>query len=117
MATNLAVPGLGSLVGGRKIGLAQLALYFSGFLMTIGFGVRFVYWSLTHWSEFHGPAADADPVAAWRDLWQHIGWPCLGAFLGVAMCFLSYLWALGTSRSLLAEKKQKPPVVAAIGHE
>lgn len=38
MATNLAVPGLGSLVGGRKVGLLQMVLYFSGFAMTIGSG-------------------------------------------------------------------------------
>ena len=107
MATNLAVPGLGSLVGGRKVGLLQMVLYFSGFAMTIGFGLRFVYWSLAHWSEYHGPNADADPIKAFLGLWQHVRWPFLGAFLGVAMCLLSWLWALLTSRSLLAETETK----------
>ena len=37
MATNLAVPGLGSLVGGRKVGVLQIALYLAGFVITICF--------------------------------------------------------------------------------
>jgi hypothetical protein len=103
MATNLAVPGLGSLVGKRKVGVLQIALYLAGFVITIIFGLRFVYWSLAHWSEYHGPNADADPIKTLSDLWQHARWP----FLGIAMCFSSWLWALVTSRSLLAEIKTK----------
>ena len=39
-ATNLAMPGLGSLVGGRKVGLLQLALCLSGLAVSLGFGVK-----------------------------------------------------------------------------
>jgi hypothetical protein len=103
LATNLAVPGLGSLVGGRKVGVLQIALYLSGFVITICFGLRFVYWSLAHWSEYHGPNADTDPLKTLHDLWQHARWP----FLGVAMCGLAWFWAMATSRSLFAESKSK----------
>jgi hypothetical protein len=101
MATNLAVPGLGSLVGGRKVGVLQMALYLSGFAITMVFGIQFVYWSLAHWSEYHGP--NADPIKALVDMWQHVRWP----FLGTAMCGLAWFWAYLTSRSLLAETKAK----------
>ena len=101
LATNLAVPGLGSLVAGRKVGVLQMILYLSGFVITMVSGIRFVEWSLAHWSEYHGP--DADPITALVAMWQHVRWP----FLGVAMCVLAWLWSFITSRSLLAETKAK----------
>jgi hypothetical protein len=100
-ATNLAIPGLGSLVGGRKVGVVQLVLYLSGFAITMVFGIRFVNWSLANWSEYHNP--NTDPMAALSAMWAHARWP----FLGVAMCLLAWCWSLLTSRSLLAESKSK----------
>ncbi len=100
-ATNLAIPGLGSLVGGRKVGAVQLVLYLSGFAITMGFGIQFVNWSLAHWSEYHNP--NADPIATLRAMWEHARWP----FLGIAMCLSAWCWSLLTSRSLLAESKSK----------
>jgi hypothetical protein len=49
--TNLAIPGLGSIVGGRKIGYLQMTICFAGQAISLIFGVRFIYWSLAHWSE------------------------------------------------------------------
>jgi hypothetical protein len=109
LATNLAVPGLGSLVAGRKVGLLQMVLYLSGFVITMVCGIRFVHWSLAHWTEYHNP--NADPVEALAAMWQHVRWP----FLGVAMCLLAWFWSWQTSRSLLAATKPKPPPVLA-GH-
>jgi hypothetical protein len=109
LATNLAVPGLGSLVAGRKVGLLQMALYLSGFAITMVCGLRFVDWSLVHWSEYHNP--NADPIKTLVDMWQHARWP----FLGVAMCLLAWFWSWQTSRSLFAATKSKPPLIEA-GH-
>ena len=45
-----------------------------------------------------------DPIKTLSDLWHQARWP----FLGIAMCFSSsWLWALVTSRSLLAEIKNQ----------
>jgi hypothetical protein len=107
LATNLVMPGLGSLAGGRKVGVLQLALCLAGFAFTVGFGFRFIYWSLAHWSEYHGANAAADPFKPLRDLWQQARWP----LLGIVMFWFSWLWALITSRSLLAESKAKNAVV------
>jgi hypothetical protein len=112
-ATNLAVPGLGSLVGGRKVGWLQIVLYLTGFAMTVGFGIRFVYWSIAHWSEYHSTNIDMDPFQPLRDLWQQARWP----MLGIALCLVSWFWALQTSRSLLAGTKPKTPPVLATAHE
>ena len=100
-ASNLVMPGLGSLAGGRKVGLPQLALCLLGFAITLGFGVRFIFWSLAHWSEFYGSTLPADPLAPLRDLWQQARWPLLGIFLFI----VAWFWALLTSRSLLAKTK------------
>jgi len=101
LATNLALPGLGSLAGGRKVGLIQLCLCLGGFALTLGFGVRFVYWALAHWSEYYGANAELDPLKPLRDLWQHARWPALG----IVLFACSWLWAMHTSRSLLLESK------------
>jgi hypothetical protein len=101
--TNLVMPGLGSLVGGRRVGLPQMTLCLTGFAISLGFGVRFTFWSLAHWSEFYSPNPDADPFAPLRDLWQQARWP----LLGIALFAFAWFWALLTSRSLLAEAKTK----------
>ena len=103
LATNLVMPGLGSLAGGRKIGLPQLALCLAGFAITLGFGLPFIYWALAHWSEFYGSEPIPDPLAPLRDLWQHARWP----LLGIGLFALSWVWALLTSWSLLAKAKAR----------
>jgi len=92
-------------MAGRKAGYFQMAIYFSGFALTLTFGVRFVFWALSHWtefySEFHGP--NVDPLAALSDLWQRTRW----ALLGIGLFAVSWIWALWTSRTLMAEAKEK----------
>lgn len=103
LATNLVMPGMGSLAAGRKIGVLQLALCLGSFALTLGFGLRFIFWMLAHWAEYHGANADIDPFKALRDLWQQARWP----LLGMALFGVSWFWALSTSRSLLTEAKSK----------
>lgn len=100
--TNLAVPGLGSVVGGRKIGYLQMAIYFSGLAVSLIFGIRFIFWSLAHWTEVHNPNIE-DPLAPLRAIWHEVRLP----FLGIILCGIALLWALSTSHSLLADAKRK----------
>jgi hypothetical protein len=103
LTANLAVPGLGSVIAGRKVGFVQMTIYFSGFALTSFFGLRFVLWALLHWSAFYGEFnnPDTDFLSALTDLWQRTRW----AFLGIILFAISWLWALATSRRLLAEAK------------
>jgi hypothetical protein len=103
LAANLAVPGLGSLAAGRKVGLWQLGIYLAGFAITLGFGTRLILWYLAHWSEFHSLDPRMDPLQPLRDLFYQARWPVLGS----VMFAVSWFWALLTSRSLLAEEKAK----------
>jgi hypothetical protein len=100
--TNLVIPGLGSLVGGRKIGYLQLVLCYLGEGITLVFGVRLIYWTLAHWSNIYHPNAE-DPLAALRELWPQLRLPLLGIVLFV----IAWLWALLTSYLLLDEAKRK----------
>ncbi len=98
LASNLALPGLGSLAGGRKIGVIQLVVCLSSFALTLGGGVHFILWMLAHWAEFHGANVDPDPFPRLQALWQEGRWP----FLGIALFIFSWVWALFTGWSLLA---------------
>jgi hypothetical protein len=105
LTANLAVPGLGSILVGRKVGFIQMAVYFAGFGLTFTFGLRLIYSVLSNWSafyaEFNGP--DADILSAMSDLWHRIRW----AFLGFFLFLVSWTWALATSRTVMAEAKFK----------
>jgi hypothetical protein len=105
LTANLAIPGLGSVVAGRKVGFVQMAVYFSGFGLTICFGLRFVVWALSHWSQFYAEfySPDADVITAMNDLWLRTRW----ALLGIALFVISWVWAFSTSRALLAAAKRE----------
>lgn len=100
LTTNLMVPGLGSLAGGRKIGWLQMALCFTGEGLTIFFGARLFFWVLAHWSAIYHSNAD-DPFTPLREMWPHLRLPLLGIILYVT----SWLWALSTSLLLLKKAK------------
>jgi hypothetical protein len=101
LASNLVMPGSGSLAAGRRVGLWQLGLCLFGFGLSLACGVRFVYWALAHWAEFHGAVDFDDPFKPLRDLWMQARWP----LLGIGLFGVSWLWALSTSRSLLKAAK------------
>jgi hypothetical protein len=99
--TNLVIPGLGSLVGGRKIGYLQLVLCYTGQAVSLIFGIRFIYWAFAHWSEFYGP--NADPLPAFHNLWLQARWP----LLGILLFAIAWIWALQTSCRLLGDAQKK----------
>jgi len=99
LTTNLAMPGAGSLAAGRLSGYAQIALALGGMAISLLFGVRFIWWFLSNWSQLQNP--DADPVATLGEIWRALKWPLLGLGLFV----LSWLWALVTSLGILREAR------------
>ncbi|HXP63745.1 MAG TPA: hypothetical protein VN829_24780 [Dongiaceae bacterium] len=104
LTTNVAVPGLGSLVAGRIAGYPQAALALGGTALTLAFGLRFFVWFAANWSRLHDPGADS--AATLLEMWLAVRW----ALLGIALFALGWLWALATSLALLtAAKKNQPP--------
>jgi len=108
MATNLGLPGFGSLMAGRAVGYAQAALTLAGFALTIVGGLQFFVWFFANGSKFNDPMAD--PVDNLRTLWLAVRWP----LLGLALFGVSWLWALATSFAILravprSDVAEKPP--------
>lgn len=108
MGTNLALPGVGSLLAGRTVGYAQAALTLTAFVLTMLFGVKFLVWYLTHWSVINSP--EADPVETLLSVWRQVRW----ALLGMGVFAVAWLWAMVTSVSILRQARRseasvKPP--------
>jgi hypothetical protein len=105
--SNLSVPGLGSLVAGRRVGYIQLTFALVGMAFTAFFGVQFIYWYLSHSKGIEG---QDDPIATLQMLWQHVRF----ALFGIAVFLMGWLWALFTSIGILSqakanEKRNVPP--------
>ena len=100
--TNLAVPGMGSLMAGRVVGYVQMFFAFGGFGLTLALGVRFFAWYLTNSSRLRSDYND--PFENFRELWNAMRWP----LLGIALFGLGWLWAVITSLQVLSEARQQP---------
>ena len=107
LTTNLAMPGVGSLVAGRRSGYAQLALALLSLSGTLFFGVRFFSWLTANWSRVY--QAEGDPVTTLLEMWQALRW----AVFSIAAFLVSWLWALATSffilQSVRKEEGKLPP--------
>ncbi len=106
--TNLALPGFGSIMAGRRSGYPQAALMLAGLVATLVFGLRFMHWALVNWNQLHAP--EADPLETLAAMWRAVRWP----LLGLGIFFAAWLWALATSCALLraakaAEEATAPP--------
>lgn len=102
LTTNVAMPGFGSLVAGRVSGYFQVVLGLAGLAITMLFGLRAIYWCVTHWAEMQSP--DADPVRNLTELWLAIRWP----LAGIGVFAAGWLWALGTSLDILRVARKEP---------
>ena len=109
LTTNLAMPGFGSLIAGRRVGYVQVTIYLISFIVTLILGTRFIYWALQNWAWLHGE--QGDQIEALGAMWKHARWP-LAAILGFVV---SCLWALGTSLSILRSVSKAPSDVQGGG--
>ena len=88
MANALVLPGLGSLIAGRRSGWAQAAVALAGFALT---AVWFV-WFVAAWLREGSFPLDAGPYLP------------AGA-LGVVLFALSWVWALATGLQLVRRSR------------
>lgn len=111
VATNLALPGFGSLMAKRVAGWPQATLTVVGFALTTIFGVRFMIWFFQNTDTLYGP--EADPIETLLAIWQTVRW----ALLGIGLFAVSWLWSLATNTEILRsarqpEPKEKPPILS-----
>ena len=94
MVTNLLVlPGLGSVLAGRKSGYVQIILAVAGFLVTLVALVKIV---LVWVQDFQFPA-DGHLIGV--------------AFIGLAVFLLAWTWSLVTSLAVFKSREAKPPLI------
>lgn len=98
LTTNLAVPGIGSLLAGRIVGYFQLAVYGAGFAVSMYFGVQTLYWYQQNYSRL---TQQDDPSGSLFEMWVHVKWP----LVGVALCALAILWGFISSCGIMAQAK------------
>jgi hypothetical protein len=97
--TNLTLPGFGSLLAGRAVGYAQIAIALTGFAVTTIFGVRFIIWYFANYTRI--AQAQDDLGGNLYSVWLEVRW----ALLGMALFAVAWLWALGTSLLIIAESR------------
>jgi hypothetical protein len=111
LTANLAMPGSGTLVAGRRRGYVQGLLALAGMGLTTVFGLRFFAWYFANYARLQEELAD--PVATAGEIWIAVRW----ALLGMALFALGWLWALGSSLILLRDARRAgsgpPPVLPA----
>ena len=102
LTSNLAAPGVGSLIAGRAIGYVQLAIGLVGFVLSAIFAFRFIVWYFTNKTQLEGMD---DISAEFHEVWLNVRW----ALLGVALVGFAELWALATSLAIVNEARKLPP--------
>jgi hypothetical protein len=112
LTANAAVPGVGSLAGGRWVGYFQLALALVGTVLTTVFGARFIYWAIGNMARLRETEL-FDPAANLIELYLQCRW----AVVGIGVFALAWLWALSTSLAILRQahreqqSRQAPPIL------
>jgi hypothetical protein len=99
LTSNLALPGMGSIVAGRVSGYGQLVLSILGMALTLIFSFRFCLWYVANSSRLRND--QTDPLALLGEMWVSLRWP----LLGFAVFGCSALWALVTSLSIMREAR------------
>ena len=99
--TNLAVPGFGSLMAGRRSGYAQVVLGIGGMALTTVFGLRFLVWYAANWSRLQS-SSQVDPFTGISEIWGAVKW----ALVGFGVFGLGWVWGLGTGLAIIAEAKK-----------
>jgi hypothetical protein len=110
LTSNLAIPGSGTIVAGRRTGYVQGALALAGMGLTTVYGVRFMTWYFANYARLQQNGTD--PFMVMGELWLAVRW----ALLGMALFAIAWLWALGSSLAALiearrAEAPRKPPIL------
>lgn len=103
---NLVLPGTGSLMAGRWTGWPQAALCLAGFLLSMVFGTKFVFWGIQHWAELHDPYGD--PAETLLAIWHGSRF----ALLGIFFFSIAWLWALCTSLAVLSAARRAEAAAA-----
>ena len=97
---QLAFPGLGTILAGRRVGLAQATIMLAGF----GLVMAFMLWFFLVSARFlANPGWDE---SAWRHEYGRLFW---AGKAGLLLCVIAWCWSLVSSIGLVRRAPKKPP--------
>lgn len=95
LATNVALPGAGTLLIGRVTGYLQMAVALGGVGLTLVYGVGFIRWFLENRLVLMSP--DQEPFVNLGVVWMQLRMP----LLGFALFAGGWVWSVISSLLLL----------------
>ncbi len=103
LVANACFPGSGSLLAGRRVGYAQMALMTLGFALSMAwFGLMLKIWIRT--KSFPYPADWFDngfPPEFWRAMFVGLA--------GIGLFAFAWIWSMLTGLFIMSEAKPSPP--------
>ena len=102
VANQLALPGLGTVMAGRKIGYLQLAFSMCGVVLT----TTFLIWCVPNLGDWIPTPEDEEVILATWDKWKM--W-LLVAGLGFTTFLIGWCMALFSSQSIVREQSEGKP--------
>ena len=94
---QLAFPGLGTIMAGRRIGYMQATIMVAGFCLFLGFMLFYFAWFARFMSFGGGEQVDEHGYRSW--LWMLFG--------GLTLCAFAWCWALIDSISIVRQAPRK----------
>ena len=105
VTANLAVPGSGSLAAGRAVGYVQMAVYFTGFIISLVGAVGTIHWYMANSTQVNNPQ-EGDIFGPFLAFLHAARW----ALLGIAIFIFALSWAAITSFQIVqAQRKDAVP--------
>ncbi len=92
---QLAFPGLGTIMAGRRIGYVQATIMVTGFCLFLGFMVEYFAWFARFVMAFGGDEPPQNGYRSW--LWM--------LFAGVGLTGFAWCWALLSSISIVRKAR------------
>jgi hypothetical protein len=101
---QLAFPGAGTVMAGRKVGYYQATIMVAGFLISVSFMVWYIG------SMLHGVFDMETNEQMLRDNFTRHRWIL---FDGLLLCGIAWFWALMSSIEILRSAQREPPRIPA----
>ena len=100
---QLAFPGAGTVMAGRKIGYVQATIMVAGFVLTMLYMLAIMGSLFTLITDSRMSEAQ---FQAQRDHYL------LAGKIGLALCVVAWLWSLGSSIGMVRHAQKEPPILS-----
>jgi hypothetical protein len=101
LAANVAIPGTGTFLSGRRLtGVVQTALGLASLGVSMITGTKMIAWMLANWDRLDDPYGD--PFQTLQEIWAHIKWP----LAAIVLFGMVWIWAVVDSWLVLQRARR-----------